>query len=62
MTKYIIEITPIVTEQNRTGGRNDSPYMTTIETDDIEWSMEQYQRNRTPLTWKIVSINDNKEI
>ena len=36
--------------------------MTTIETDDIEWSMEQYQRNRTPLTWKIVSINDKKEI
>ena len=55
MTKYIIEITPIVTEQNRTGGRNDSPYMTTIETDDIEWSMQQYQRNRTPLTWKIVN-------
>ena len=55
MTKYIIEITPIVTEQNRTGGRNDSQYMTTIETDDIEWCMEQYQRNRTPLTWKIVN-------
>ena len=55
MTKYIIEITPIVTEQNRTGGRNDSPYMTTIETDNIEWSMEQYQRNRQPFSWKIVN-------
>ena len=55
MTKYIIEITPIVTEQNRTGGRNDSPYMTTIETDDIEWSMEQYQRNRPPLKYKVLA-------
>ena len=24
-----------------------------ISTDDIEWSMEQYQRNRTPFNWKI---------
>jgi len=24
-----------------------------ITTDDIKWSMEQYQRNRQPLTWKI---------
>ena len=55
MTKYIIEITPIVTDETRTDGRNDSPYMTTIETDDIEWSMEQYQRNRTPFSWKIVN-------
>ena len=55
MTKYIIEITPIVTDETRTGGRSDSPYMTTIETDDIEWSMEQYQRNRTPFSWKIVN-------
>ena len=55
MTKHIIEITPIVTDETRTGGRNDSPYMTTIETDDIEWSMGQYQRNRTPFSWKIVN-------
>ena len=24
-----------------------------ISTDDIQWSMEQYQRNRTPFNWKI---------
>ena len=24
-----------------------------IITDDIKWSMEQYQRNRQPFTWKI---------
>ena len=26
----------------------------TLETDDIEWTMEQYQRNRKPFTWKII--------
>jgi hypothetical protein len=25
-----------------------------IESNDIKWSMEQYQRNREPLTWKII--------
>ena len=24
-----------------------------ISTDDIKWSMEQYQRNRQPFDWKI---------
>jgi hypothetical protein len=24
-----------------------------LMTDDINWSMEQYQRNRQPFTWKI---------
>ena len=24
-----------------------------LMTDDIKWSMEQYQRNRQPFTWKI---------
>ena len=25
-----------------------------LKTDDIEWSMDQYQRNREPLKWEIV--------
>ena len=25
-----------------------------LETNDINWSMEQYQRNRTPFNWEIV--------
>ena len=32
-----------------------------IKTNNIEWSMEQYQRNREPFSWKIISeeeIND----
>ena len=26
----------------------------TLDTDDIEWSMNQYQRNRKSFDWKIV--------
>jgi len=51
MTKYIIEITPLMEEKFC----STKPYMTTIETDDIKWSMEQYQRNRKPFSWKIVN-------
>ena len=25
-----------------------------LSTDDVEWSMNQYQRNREPLTWEII--------
>jgi len=25
-----------------------------ITTENLEWSMEQYQRNRAPLTWEII--------
>lgn len=52
MNKYKIEITPIVGE--RTGGRDEAPYTIEIETDNLNWSMEQYQRNRQPLNWKVV--------
>ena len=42
--KYLIEI-------NYTNGKNDQIELTT---DDLEWSMEQYQRNRDFLTWEII--------
>ena len=29
-----------------------------ITTDDLAWSMNQYQRNRLPLTWEIVEEKD----
>ena len=29
------------------------PYEIQIDTEDIEWSMEQYQRNRKPLNYKL---------
>ena len=30
------------------------PYTVEIKTDDIEWSMEQYARNRSSFTYEIV--------
>jgi regulation of enolase protein 1 (concanavalin A-like superfamily) len=28
-----------------------------LETDRLDWSMEQYQRNRQPFTWKVIEEN-----
>jgi hypothetical protein len=57
MKKYIIEITPtpIETENSILTER---PYELELETDRLDWSMEQYQRNREPFTWKIIAEND----
>ncbi len=46
---YKIEITPV--------NKDDKSYITKIETDNIEQSMEQYQRNREPLTWEMMNWN-----
>jgi len=46
---YKIEITPV--------NKDDKSYITKIETDNIEQSMEQYQRNREPLTWEVMNWN-----
>ena len=29
-----------------------------ITTDDLAWSMNQYQRNRLPLTWEMIEEKD----
>jgi len=50
MKLYKVEITPI-TEQKFCAQK---PYVIEITTDNIEWSMEQYQRNRQPLNWKLL--------
>tara|TARA_B100000575_G_C22564294_1_gene358249 strand:+ start:144 stop:362 length:219 start_codon:yes stop_codon:yes gene_type:complete len=57
MKKYIIEITPtpIETEDSIITER---PYELELETDRLDWSMEQYQRNRAPLSWKVIAEND----
>jgi len=31
------------------------PEIIELKTDDIEWSMDQYQRNREPLKWEILN-------
>ena len=30
----------------------------TLKTDDLAWSMNQYQRNRLPLTWELIDIKE----
>ena len=57
MKKYIIEITPtpIETENSILTER---PYELELENDRLDWSMEQYQRNREPFTWKVIAEND----
>jgi hypothetical protein len=37
---------------------NEEAEVVELETEDIEWSMDQYQRNREPLNWKIVKVED----
>ena len=29
-----------------------------ITTDDLAWSMNQYQRNRLPLTWELLDVKE----
>jgi hypothetical protein len=47
--EYLVEIT-----YSESGNSE----VTTLKTDDLAWSMNQYQRNRLPFTWEIV---DEKE-
>lgn len=36
----------------------EKPYTVEIKSDDINWSMEQYQRNRAAFTWEIKEVNE----
>ena len=47
--RYIVEITYVESSNKE---------VTTLKTDDLAWSMNQYQRNRKPFTWEIL---DDKE-
>ena len=47
--KHLIEI-----RYNESGDKE----VITLNTDDLSWSMNQYQRNRLPLTWEIVDEKD----
>lgn len=55
MKKYKILITP----HNLSGrGRIQAgKYVFEIETEDLTWSMNQYQRNRDPFRWEILEQN-----
>ena len=54
MKKYLIEI-EYITEHNYCATK---PIRVSFVTDKIDWSMEQYQRNREPFNWKIISENE----
>ena len=45
--KHLVEITYI---------ESGNQEVITLNTDDLAWSMNQYQRNRLPLTWELVDI------
>ena len=50
MKKYTIEI-QYITETKYCSTK---PYNIELETDRIEWSMDQYPRHRQPFNWKII--------
>jgi hypothetical protein len=36
-------------------GKHPEPELITLKTDDIDWSMREYQRNRPPFKWEIIN-------
>ena len=54
MKKYIITITPTPIETENSI-KTERPYEIELETDRLEWSMDQYQRNRDPFTWEVTA-------
>ena len=47
--KHLIEIT-----YHESGNQE----VITLNTDDLAWSMNQYQRNRLPLTWELLDVKE----
>ena len=47
--EYLLEIT-----YNESGDTE----VITLKTDDLAWSMNQYQRNRLPLTWELLDVKE----
>lgn len=57
MKKYIITITPAPIETENSI-KIERPYEIELETDRLDWSMNQYQRNREPFTWEVTAEID----
>ena len=54
---YTIKIQPV--------NNPESTYQVQFNTDkikDINWCMEQYQRNREPFYWEIITVRDYVEV
>ena len=47
--EYLIEITY---------SQSNKQEVITLKTDDLAWSMNQYQRNRLPLTWELLDVKE----
>ena len=47
--EYLVEITYVESEDTE---------VITLTTDDLAWSMNQYQRNRLPLTWELLDVKE----
>ena len=47
--EYLVEITYVESGDEE---------VITLKTDDLAWSMTQYQRNRQPLTWEMIDDKD----
>ena len=47
--EYLIEITY---------SQSNEQEVITLKTDDLAWSMTQYQRNRQPLTWELLDVKE----
>jgi hypothetical protein len=54
---YSIQIIPTTD----TMGRGDAPFHISLTTNDIEYSMEQWGRNRPPFSYKILEVKDEKD-
>jgi len=48
---YLVEITYNGSEESE---------VISLKTDDLAWSMTQYQRNRQPLTWELLDVKEPK--
>ena len=51
--EHLVEIT-----YNESGNSE----LVTLKTDDLSWSMNQYQRNRLPLTWELLDVKEPKVV
>lgn len=61
MKTYSIRIIPIINEETRTGGRNDAPFHISLTTDNIDWTMGQWGRNRPPFNYEILEVKDAQD-
>ena len=53
-TRYIIEI------KYAHDKKGENVEMVDITSNDIQWSMKEYQRNRQPFTWELLDVKEDE--